>query len=52
MPDSLTPRVLTFTFQSAAQELAEANVPVLCTVHQPSSEIFAKFDDARSSVGS
>ena len=33
------------------KELAEADVPVLCTVHQPSSEIFAKFDDARNLEG-
>ncbi|CAE7759180.1 ABCG2 [Symbiodinium sp. CCMP2456] len=34
-----------YTLVIALKELAEANVPVLCTVHQPSSEIFAKFDD-------
>eukprot|EP00439_Symbiodinium_sp_Y106_P004971 s1653_g1.t1 len=34
-----------YTLVVALKELAEANVPVLCTVHQPSSEIFAKFDD-------
>ncbi|CAE8676936.1 unnamed protein product, partial [Polarella glacialis] len=27
------------------KQLAAAGVPVLCTVHQPSSEIFAMFDD-------
>jgi len=34
-----------YTLVVALKELAEANVPVLCTVHQPSSEIFAMFDD-------
>ncbi|CAE7034882.1 st [Symbiodinium natans] len=34
-----------YTLVVALKELAEADVPVLCTVHQPSSEIFAKFDD-------
>ncbi|CAJ1354546.1 unnamed protein product [Effrenium voratum] len=34
-----------YTLVVALKELADANVPVLCTVHQPSSEIFAKFDD-------
>jgi len=34
-----------YTLVVALKELAQANVPVLCTVHQPSSEIFAMFDD-------
>lgn len=34
-----------FTLVEALKALAEAGVPVLCTVHQPSSEIFAMFDD-------
>jgi len=34
-----------FTLTKALKELAQAQVPVLCTVHQPSSEIFAMFDD-------
>ncbi|CAK9027630.1 unnamed protein product [Durusdinium trenchii] len=34
-----------YTLVVALKDLAKANVPVLCTVHQPSSEIFAMFDD-------
>jgi len=34
-----------FTLTKALKELAQAGVPVLCTVHQPSSEIFAMFND-------
>ncbi|CAJ1422261.1 unnamed protein product [Effrenium voratum] len=34
-----------FTLMEALKNLAATNVPVLCTVHQPSSEIFAMFDD-------
>ena len=34
-----------YTLVGALKDLAQANVPVLCTVHQPSSEIFARFDD-------
>lgn len=34
-----------YTLVGALKDLAQANVPVLCTVHQPSSEIFAMFDD-------
>ena len=32
-----------YTLVVALKDLAKANVPVLCTVHQPSSEIFAMF---------
>ncbi|CAJ1459430.1 unnamed protein product [Effrenium voratum] len=35
-----------YTLVVALKELAEVEVPVLCTVHQPSSEIFAQIDDA------
>eukprot|EP00928_Gymnodinium_smaydae_P029715 TRINITY_DN22300_c0_g1_i1.p1 TRINITY_DN22300_c0_g1~~TRINITY_DN22300_c0_g1_i1.p1 ORF type:complete len:682 (+),score=91.49 TRINITY_DN22300_c0_g1_i1:46-2046(+) len=34
-----------FTLVQALKELASTGVPVLCTVHQPSSEIFSMFDD-------
>jgi ABC-type multidrug transport system ATPase subunit len=34
-----------YTLVLAMKRLAGANVPVLCTVHQPSSEIFEMFDD-------
>mmetsp|Transcript_96922 Transcript_96922/g.211909 ORF Transcript_96922/g.211909 Transcript_96922/m.211909 type:complete len:696 (-) Transcript_96922:403-2490(-) len=34
-----------YTLVQALKDLAESGVPVLCTVHQPSSEIFAMFDD-------
>lgn len=34
-----------YTLMEVLKQLAEAGVPVLCTVHQPSSEIFAMFDD-------
>jgi len=34
-----------YTLACTLKELADAGVPVLCTVHQPSSEIFAMFDD-------
>lgn len=34
-----------FTLTRALKDLAIAGVPVLCTIHQPSSEIFAMFDD-------
>mmetsp|Transcript_105347 Transcript_105347/g.187284 ORF Transcript_105347/g.187284 Transcript_105347/m.187284 type:complete len:662 (-) Transcript_105347:55-2040(-) len=34
-----------YTLIEALKELAIADVPILCTVHQPSSEIFAMFDD-------
>lgn len=34
-----------YTLVEALKALAEAGVPVLCTIHQPSSEIFAMFDD-------
>lgn len=34
-----------YTLIEALKELAGTGVPVLCTVHQPSSEIFAMFDD-------
>ncbi|CAK0904346.1 unnamed protein product [Prorocentrum cordatum] len=34
-----------YTLVQALKDLALAGVPVLCTVHQPSSEIFAMFDD-------
>ncbi|CAE8621696.1 unnamed protein product [Polarella glacialis] len=34
-----------YTLIEGLQQLAETGVPVLCTVHQPSSEIFAMFDD-------
>lgn len=35
-----------YTLVVALKELAIEGVPILCTVHQPSSEIFDKFDDA------
>jgi ABC-type multidrug transport system ATPase subunit len=34
-----------FTLTQALKDLASSGVPVLCTVHQPSSEIFDMFDD-------
>eukprot|EP00929_Paragymnodinium_shiwhaense_P003160 TRINITY_DN103595_c0_g1_i1.p1 TRINITY_DN103595_c0_g1~~TRINITY_DN103595_c0_g1_i1.p1 ORF type:complete len:703 (+),score=153.58 TRINITY_DN103595_c0_g1_i1:77-2110(+) len=34
-----------FTLMQAMKDLAKANVPVFLTVHQPSSDIFAMFDD-------
>merc|ERR1719352_1370854 len=34
-----------YTLVVALSELAKAGVPVLCTVHQPSSEIFDMFAD-------
>lgn len=34
-----------YTLVQALKELSAAGVPVLCTVHQPSSEIFDLFDD-------
>ena len=39
-----------FTLMEALKNLAATNVPVLCTVHQPSSEIFAMFDDVVASA--
>eukprot|EP00933_Yihiella_yeosuensis_P004369 TRINITY_DN108733_c0_g1_i1.p1 TRINITY_DN108733_c0_g1~~TRINITY_DN108733_c0_g1_i1.p1 ORF type:complete len:672 (-),score=104.87 TRINITY_DN108733_c0_g1_i1:466-2481(-) len=34
-----------YTLTEALKQLAEAGVPILCTIHQPSSEIFAMYDD-------
>jgi len=34
-----------YTLVQALKDLTQSGVPVLCTVHQPSSEIFDMFDD-------